>query len=446
MTPTTDPIVPGDVVAPRPTATRRPAVPRILLVEDDEGDAVLVEALLEEAFGDEAHILRARSLVEAVEIIDTRRPGAAWCALVDLGLPDAEDLDALTGIRAAAPYDPVVVLTGLADDEKGLAAVAAGAQDYLVKGRVTAEDLRRSIFYAVERCRADDAARQLIEERLQYEENVRLERGLLPTPLLERHEALDWAARYRPGSNRLRIGGDFYDLVERDGVVHLLVGDVCGHGPDEAAVGVVLRVAWRALVRAGLPPVLVMEHLNDLMAVEALQDGQFATMASVRLLGDGRVGVALAGHPAPFVMRGTDVAPLDAKAGPPLGLFAGRNWREESFELEPGSRLLAFTDGLVEGRADPGRPERLGVEGAVDLLRRLLAAGLSGAELLDALLVEVEHRHGGPLADDVALIDVAPPLVGDVADSRPASADPLGSTAPPQPAVVGLGARPDPVR
>lgn len=55
---------------------------------------------------------------------------------------------------------------------------------------------------------------------------MRLERGLLPSPILERHAHLAWAAKYRPGSNRLRLGGDFSDLVEADGTVHLLVGDV----------------------------------------------------------------------------------------------------------------------------------------------------------------------------------------------------------------------------
>jgi serine phosphatase RsbU (regulator of sigma subunit)/CheY-like chemotaxis protein len=397
-----------------PTTELRDLPPRVLLVEDDDGDALLVEILLEEAFPDGVEIVRARDLDEATSCLRARADDETWCALVDLGLPDAQGFDALHAVREASPHDPVVVLTGLADDAKGLAAVAAGAQDYLVKGRVHAEDLRRSIRYALERCRADEAGRLLLQEKYLHEENVRLERGLLPKPLLEHHGALRWASRYRPGSNRLRIGGDFYDVVERNGVVHVVVGDVCGHGPDEAAIGVVLRVAWRALVRAGLPPEEVMEHLNDLMAVEALQDGQFTTLASLRLLGGGEVGMILAGHPCPFVIADGEVQVVECEPGPPLGVWPGRHWDEVVHQLPPSSIVLAYTDGLVEGRAAPGDSERLGLDGAAELLRRLVreaaAAGVPlGEAALDSLLEAIETLHGGVLDDDVALIAVELP-------------------------------------
>src|SRR5690606_6952703 len=133
---------------------------------------------------------------------------------VDLGLPDAQGFEALDGLREAAPGGPLVVMTGMADERLGLKAVAAGAQDYLIKGQVEPNTLRRSIGYALERCRADEAARLLFEHDLLQEENARLERGLLPSPLLHRFGGVRWSARYRPGSDRLRIGGDFYDLVE----------------------------------------------------------------------------------------------------------------------------------------------------------------------------------------------------------------------------------------
>jgi serine phosphatase RsbU (regulator of sigma subunit) len=393
-------------------------VQRVLIVEDDDGDALLVEALLDDAFPGQTDVVRARTLVEAVRLLegdgDGRAPQSGWCVLVDLGLPDASGFEALHGIRAVVPFDPVVVLTGLADDATGLAAVAAGAQDYLVKGRVEAEALRRSVRYAVERCRADDAARQLLEEKLLQQENVRLERGLLPSPLLEQHIDLPLTARYRPGSNRLRIGGDFYDVVERDGVVHVVVGDVCGHGPDEAAIGVVLRVAWRALVRAGLSPPEVMAHLDDLMAVEALSPGQFTTLASLRLLPGGEVGVVLAGHPAPLVVDDEGVRPLDGPGGPVLGVMPAPVWEEHVHHLAPGARVLAYTDGLIEGRAEAGRRERLGGEGAAAIVRDLAGRHGVGPELLDALLAEVEQRHGGALDDDVALLLVGLPGAGSV--------------------------------
>ena len=112
--------------------------------------------------------------------------------------------------------------------------------------------LHRAIRYAVERKRADISQRQLAESRLRSRENARLQRGLLPVPLLE-GSWLRFASRYRPGRRRSLLGGDFYDVVRSpDGTVHAMIGDVCGHGPDEAALGVALRIAWRALTFAGL--------------------------------------------------------------------------------------------------------------------------------------------------------------------------------------------------
>ena len=151
------------------------------------------------------------------------------------------------------PGVAVVVLTGLADEHLGAQAVRAGAQDYLVKGQVDGQMLHRVIRYAVERRRAEETQRQLQEAQILARENSRLERGLLPSPVLA-DARVTVATRYRPGGGQILLGGDFYDVVETaDGWVHALVGDVCGRGPDEAALGVCLRVAWRTMVLAGRP-------------------------------------------------------------------------------------------------------------------------------------------------------------------------------------------------
>jgi serine phosphatase RsbU (regulator of sigma subunit) len=381
-------------------------VQRIVLVEDDDGDALLVESLIDETFLGSCDIVRARTLAEAKALLANQPASLSWCALVDLGLPDAHGLEALEVLRRVAPNDPLVVMTGRADDALGLQAVAVGAQDYLVKGQVEPSNLRRSIGYALERCRADEASRLLLEQGLLQEENARLERGLLPSPLLDRHADIRWSARYQPGSDRLRIGGDYYDLVERDGELHLLVGDVCGHGPDEAALGVVLRVAWRALIRAGLSPDLVVRQLDDLMLAEAIMPAQFTTMASIRLTSPTEIGVTLAGHPPPLVVTGHDVEMLDVKPGPPLGVVAGATWHEAVVPVAPGSTLLAYTDGLFEGRAAPRSPDRLGIEAVAEVVASLRRAGHEHESLLELLMAEVTRRNGGPIDDDIAVVQV----------------------------------------
>ena len=81
--------------------------------------------------------------------------------LLDLNLPDASGIGALERISKSDPSIPIVVLTGLNDEHFGISAVASGAQDYLVKGRVEPETLRRSLLYAIERKRAELTAVEL---------------------------------------------------------------------------------------------------------------------------------------------------------------------------------------------------------------------------------------------------------------------------------------------
>ena len=221
---------------------------QVLLVEDDDGDALLVGELLHEV-GAAVVVRRARSLTQAKGLVS----GAA-CVLLDLGLPDSQGLNGLRQLLQLEPEAAIVVLTGQASEHLGEQAVRAGAQDYLVKGDVAGHMLDRVIRYAVERRRAEEAQRALHVAQIHAQENARLERGLLPSPLLA-DSRLSVSARCLPGGKHMLLGGDFYDVVEAsDSWVHALIGDVCGRGPAEAALGVCLRVAWRAMVLAGRRP------------------------------------------------------------------------------------------------------------------------------------------------------------------------------------------------
>src|SRR5690349_19219493 len=101
---------------------------RVLLVEDDDGDAVLVEALLEEANAPFV-LSRAGTLAEAEHMLSD-----AECVLLDLGLPDAHGLQGLHRLLAKPNAPAILVLTGLDDEREGIDAVGAGAEDYLIKG------------------------------------------------------------------------------------------------------------------------------------------------------------------------------------------------------------------------------------------------------------------------------------------------------------------------
>jgi CheY-like chemotaxis protein len=128
----------------------------VLLVEDDEGDAVLVRACLAETGVAPEAVIWSHTAADALQQL-TQNPS---CILLDLGLPDADGLGALLRIVDAAPDIPVIVLTGR-QALGGVDALAVGAQDYLVKDDINADLLDRSIRYAVERKRAQRTSQEL---------------------------------------------------------------------------------------------------------------------------------------------------------------------------------------------------------------------------------------------------------------------------------------------
>ncbi|GAB2748102.1 SpoIIE family protein phosphatase [Amycolatopsis magusensis] len=374
----------------------------VLLIEDDDGDALLVEEMLADAL-EPTTLQRVVTLAEALAT-----PIRADCVLLDLALPDAMGLDSVARIRRAAPGTAVVVLTGRADERTGQAAVAAGAQDYLVKNQVDGPLLSKALRYAWERKRAEQVEQSLREQQLLASEYTRLERGLLPTPLLASDE-LSLVARYRPGRDGALLGGDFYDAVElTDGTLHVIIGDVSGHGPDEAALGVALRIAWRSLVLAGLPQDEVLATVQQVLMHERIHN-HFATVCALSVAPDRRsVRMRLAGHPPPLLLSGAgaDLLPVD-RLGVPLGVLPDARWEAAEIDLEPGWTLLLCTDGIFEGRSGNG-VELLGQEDMTALFVDLLHARPDWredpTEALDALIAEVERRNSGPLDDDVAVV------------------------------------------
>ena len=371
---------------------------RVLLVEDDDGDALLVEEMLADTPAP-AGLERVGTLAEALA-----GPVTADCILLDLQLPDAMGLTGLTRLRQHAPSVAVVVLTGQHDQATGVAAVAAGAQDYLVKDQVDGPLLVKALRFARERKRAELVEQQFLQQQLLASENARLERGLLPTPLV-RDPHVSLASRYRPGRNGSLLGGDFWDAIELpDGSIQAIIGDVCGHGPDEAALGVALRIAWRSLTLAGLSTSEVLATVQRVLEHERIEP-LFATLCMVVIAPDRRsLRLLLAGHPPPLLLTAEGGHLLSGeRLGVPLGITPDAKWEALDVALEPGWSLLLYTDGVFEGRIGAGA-ERLGHDRMAALvleIRRELDAG--GRALLDELIIRAERLNSGPLDDDLAL-------------------------------------------
>jgi serine phosphatase RsbU (regulator of sigma subunit) len=370
----------------------------VLLVEDDPGDAFLAEELLADT------VLTTRiTWVSTLQAARDHLKGFRGCVLLDLNLPDAHGLALLREVLESAPLAAVVVFTGLDDEHEGVAAVSAGAQDYLVKGQVDGSLLGRSIRYSLERRRADENARQLHEARIHARENMRLERGLLPQVLLQR-SPLSHRAYYRPGRERAVVGGDFYDAIEKDGTTHVIIGDVSGHGPDEAALGVSLRIAWRAFIMAGVAEDKVLPNLEAILVSERAQEEMYATLCMASLdTGSDRVRTRVLGHPPPMVIQDGVVEEAQATPQPPLGVFPVEQSDTDEVVLPHGASMLFYTDGLVDAY-DGGPPARLEVAGLRRMVSGVLDQGVSLSRLPEHLVDEAERSNGGPLQDDVAML------------------------------------------
>lgn len=384
---------------------------RILVVEDDDGDAILVEAMLEDA-GAAVILSRARTIDEALTMLDVD------CVLLDLGLPDADGVSGVLRIHETPAPPALVVFTGMTGSDLGIEAVAAGAQDYLVKQEVGPDLLIRAVRYAVQRRLSDEQERTIYRNTVRAHETARLERALLPTPaLVDPHLAVH--VGYLPGGDGL-LGGDFYDVVERaDGTVAAVIGDVAGHGPAEAALGATLRTAWRTLVLAETPDEAILPLVERVMVIERSKPETFTTLCQLVLSADRRsADLYLAGHHAPILL-GAQATTIEPTArGRALGIPLDTSWHAQRLEFEDTWWLMLYTDGLLEAtvldRAPVARDlrdgpvtlhlprPRIGLDGLLEAVSAEYLLGTDG--LTERILRRVHDLHGGRLVDDAAVL------------------------------------------
>src|SRR4051794_15443973 len=194
-----------------------------------------------------------------------------------------------------------------------------------------------------------------IETARLYQERTRtaqtLQRALLP-PHLPEIDGIELASTYRAAGEGNEVGGDFYDVFRQsDGSWALVVGDVCGKGPQAAAVTALARYTLRAHAVAGLPPSYQLARLNDALLRQHAPG--FVTVALARLeptATGARLELATAGHPLPILYQNGRATPL-GDVGTPLGIIEQPELPEVAVELTPGDLLVFYTDGVSEAAA-----------------------------------------------------------------------------------------------
>jgi serine phosphatase RsbU (regulator of sigma subunit) len=227
-----------------------------------------------------------------------------------------------------------------------------------------------------------------------------LQRSLLPEtlPVID-NVALSSA--YHPVGEGNEVGGDFYDVFTTPLGCWLVVGDVCGKGPEAAAVTALVRHSIRAFAFVRGSPAQVLGAVNEVMLGHALAQ-RFATVVVARLdltSGASRAVVAGAGHPPPVLLAANGLAHCPDVRGMMLGVRPGSNALDCELELGSGSTLVLYTDGLL----DAGAPRR----GLTPSQLCGLLAGHAGAapQLIVQQLERLALSSGaGRLRDDVAIV------------------------------------------
>jgi PAS domain S-box-containing protein len=404
------------------TGEERYTIVKARAVRDERGEPVMAINVMEDVTEQKRAELAQRfladvsaALAESLDLETTLRtverlavPGVADRAWVDDQVP-ADDGERAHGIRA-------VVETGEAQLSSHLIVAPLVARGRTVAALSLARDadsppfdqsdLEVAVEVGMRAGLALDNAR-LFSDRA-YTAQA-LQQSLLP-PVLPAIPGLEVASRFRAAGSE--VGGDFYDLFEvGDGGWALVVGDVCGKGPDAAAVTALARYTIRAGAMQRSYPSHILTLLNDAL-LRQRTGADFCTVAMGRfdVREDGAILVlASGGHPLPLLLRADgEVCPI-GRPGTLLGVIPNPDVRDEAVELAPGDVVVFYTDGVTEAGApnqvlDPDGLASL-IEGCQDLDPSELA------ERIERAAVEVTD---GALRDDIAILvaRVRPPALG----------------------------------
>ncbi|MEW2812220.1 SpoIIE family protein phosphatase [Streptomyces massasporeus] len=261
-----------------------------------------------------------------------------------------------------------------------------------------AEDLSRRAALALDNAR-------LYSERTAISQS--LQRSLLP-PGLPDIDGVEVDVIYRAAGEGNEVGGDFYDVFPiRDGAYGFAIGDVCGTGPNAAAVTGLARHALRLLAREGLSGPMVLERLNSAILDEGTRS-RFLTLLYGELRpqedGSAELKVVCAGHPLPLRLRQDGSVEPAAEPQPLLGVIEDLELYEQAVTLDPGDVLLCVTDGVTERREGA---RMLGDDGLADVLTT--CTGLTAGAVAARIMRAVERFASDAPSDDMAILAMRVP-------------------------------------
>ncbi|HSU57392.1 MAG TPA: SpoIIE family protein phosphatase [Candidatus Dormibacteraeota bacterium] len=394
---------------------------KILLLEDNPGDARLIDLMFTQAAEGRFETEHVDTLGVALHRL---AQGGIGVVLADLSLPDSHGIETFERLHARAPQVPIIVLSGLNDTTLAVQAVHEGAQDYLIKGQVDGQLLVRAIRYAIERKRMSEQlahyADELRTRNTQLQADLNMAREIqeifmpqqyptFPHWVAPEESALRFSHCYLPAAE---VGGDFFSIFPiTDSTAGVFICDVMGHGMRGALITAIMRGLVEELMPVAADPGKFLTEVNRSLhrILSRTREPFLATAAYlVADVASPELRFASAGHPSPFrLQRQTGIAQplklIDPRHGPALGLFDKSLYPTCRSPLQTNDMLLLFTDGVYE--IDNSHQEEYSQERLLDFVKRHL--NLPSEQLLQQILQDVRKFSGaGEFDDDVCLVGV----------------------------------------
>jgi sigma-B regulation protein RsbU (phosphoserine phosphatase) len=394
---------------------------RALLIEDNPGDARLIELMLAEADGKSIEVRHVERLEDGLRELGK---GNVDVVLSDLSVPDSHGLETFQRLHARAPHVPIIVLSGLNDTTVALSAVHQGAQDYLIKGEVDGQLLARSMRYAIERKRMSEQlhryAAELREKNAQLESDFNMAREIqqiflpdqyptFPHSVAPQDSALKFSHRYISAE---AVGGDFFDIFGiTDTTAGVFVCDVMGHGMRAALITAIMRGLIEELMPVAADAGKFLTEINRSLRAILRRTREPFLATAIYAIADyesGELRFANAGHPSPFRLQ-RDVNELhalkdyDPRHGPALGLFEKTDYPTCRCPFAPNDLVFLFTDGIYEVTNAKG--EEFGQGRLLQAVRKQIQKPAEA--LFSELLTETQEFSGRKdFEDDVCLVSV----------------------------------------
>jgi serine phosphatase RsbU (regulator of sigma subunit) len=389
----------------------QPAV-KILLVDDNEIDSRITNHLLKKIPGKSFEIHRVTSFTAGLEALISN---AHDVCLLDYRLGAESGLDLLRAAVSRGCKAPIIMLTGQDDQETDLEAMKAGAADYLVKGKMDAALLERSVRYSLERKRQEEilresqrlerVAKEELEETLkaldsELEMAKKVQESMLPRDLAGIN-GVYIAAGYFPCG---RVGGDLYDVIPVDeNRTCFLMLDVVGHGVPAALISAMAKVSFTKNITRTVGPAEIMERVNKEIVNYFEEKRHITAFLAIYDRSAKELSYTKGGHPAPILIRshGKDLERL-ANNGLPLGMFPDIKYEVTTTPFEPGDTLVLYTDGLTEccNLADKAFGKKRLEEVLCNVPKESSVDDLLGA-LIKAQFV---FAQGAPKTDDITIL------------------------------------------